>query len=55
MKNCVKLMLLTISENLNVKSKVSYSFIRRIAGEAVAEREEGTQKGTWQDTAVPWP
>ncbi|XP_030874279.1 protein mono-ADP-ribosyltransferase PARP12-like [Leptonychotes weddellii] len=31
-KNCVKLMLLTISEDLNVKSNVSYSFIRSIAG-----------------------
>lgn len=43
-KNCIQLRLLTISEDLNVKSNVSYYFIRVIAGEAMADREERTQK-----------
>lgn len=43
-KNCIQLRLLTISEDLNVKSNVSYYFIRGIAGEAMADREARTQK-----------
>lgn len=55
MKSCVTLPLLTVSEDLNVKSNVSYSFIRCISGEAVAERGERTTKANWQDAAVLWP
>lgn len=44
MKSCVTLPLLTVSEDLNVRSNVSYSFIRCISGEAVAERGERTQR-----------
>lgn len=55
MKNCIRLRLLTISEDLNVQSNVSYYFIRGIAGEAVGEREERRQKGNWQDEAMLWP
>lgn len=54
MKNCIKLRLLTISEDLNMKSNVSYCFIRCIAGEAIADREGSTRKDNWQDEAV-WP
>lgn len=54
-KNCVKLTLLALSEDLNVESSVSYSFIGCVAGEAVAEREDRTRKGNWQDEAVLQP
>lgn len=44
-KNYIKLRLLTISEDSNVQSNMSYYFIRHIAGEAISEREERRQKG----------
>lgn len=44
-KNCIKLRLLSISEDSNVQSNVSYYFIRCIAGEAISEREERRKKG----------
>lgn len=44
-KNCIKLRLLSISEDSNVQSNMSYYFIRYIAGEAVSEREGRRQKG----------
>lgn len=42
-KNCIKLRLLTISEDLTVKSSVSYYFISGIAGEAMADRGKNTK------------
>lgn len=39
------LTLLTVSEDLNVKSNVPCSFMKSVAGEGVAEREERTQRG----------
>ena len=54
MKNCVKLMLLTSSEGVSVKSNVSYCFMGCVAGEAVAET--GTQRGDWGEKAAAlWP
>lgn len=47
-KNCIKV------RPLPVKSNVSY-FIRHIAGEAIAKREERTSKGNLQDEAMLWP
>lgn len=51
-KNCVKLMLLTSSEGFNVKSQVPYYFPGCVAGEAVAGREGGTQRGDGREEAA---
>lgn len=38
-----------------MKGNASYCFIRRITGEAIAEREGRTSKGNLQGEATQWP